>query len=332
MLKVSKTDAGTSFKSIIKPHLSCLGLGLMLAMFQGCASVDQMTEAEADPAESQPEVVAQAETEAVKEEVREERKASSTTDDANLEKKQAKADALMATLKADLGDELKSSAPVQESGTAKEAAPAPEKASQQSQSVEAMPVTKAASAAPKKAEPAAAEETETASAAGSAVAEEPVVTESPEPEPAVSSGRYSMKDLPLSYDIWKIRKGQSRLDNDVVITTPTWEMGEPGYNSQIWLTLMDDKLLVNSSSDIYTSDGKAGIRIDNGDLVPFSRIVSNNIGVVDGNWLDALARGGKIYVYMGFFPDREPKSGIYQSELSLKNLMKVVNAYKSFLN
>lgn len=139
----------------------------------------------------------------------------------------------------------------------------------------------------------------------------------------------SLSDLPIEYDIWKIRKGETTLDQDLVISTPTWDMGESEYLSQIWLTIMDDKLLVNSSSDIYAPEGQTGIKLNGGELVPFDRIVEHNIGVLEGeHWLGLLAAGGEIEIFMGFFPDRTPKSGIYKSNLELDSLGRVAATYK----
>ena len=138
------------------------------------------------------------------------------------------------------------------------------------------------------------------------------VVPAPEPEPAPvekvsKSGSFkalnaTRKDLPIEYGVWKIRSGEATLDKDIVITTPTWEMGEQGFMSQIWITVMDDKLLINSSSEILAPEGKSGIKIDGSDLIGFDRIVEDNIGVLDGDeWLDRLARANEIEIFMGFF-------------------------------
>jgi hypothetical protein len=136
------------------------------------------------------------------------------------------------------------------------------------------------------------------------------------------------KQLPFSYDIWTIRKGNTPLTQGLVIVTPTWEMGKEGYMSQIWLTLMEDNIHVNSSSDIETASKGLGIRIDGGDLIPFSRVAETNIGVIEGKWLDRLARAEKIEVYLGFFPGKKPTSDTFKSDLSLNNLDRIVATYR----
>lgn len=141
----------------------------------------------------------------------------------------------------------------------------------------------------------------------------------------------SVGKLPFSYDIWTIKKGNTPLTNGLVIMTPTWEMGKESYMSQIWFTFMEDKIHVNSSSDIETASKGLGIRIDGGDLIPFTEIAENNIGVISGKWLDRLAAANKVDVYLGFFPDKKPTSDTFTSDLSLDNLARIVATYR-FLN
>tara|TARA_R110002072_G_scaffold45422_6_gene126356 strand:+ start:9640 stop:10596 length:957 start_codon:yes stop_codon:yes gene_type:complete len=138
----------------------------------------------------------------------------------------------------------------------------------------------------------------------------------------------SANKLPFNYDIWTIRQGNTPLTKGLVIATPTWEMGETGYTSQIWLTMMEDKLHVNSSSDIETASKGLGIRIDGGDLIPFSSIADDSIGVIKGQWLNKLAAANKIDIYLGFFPGKKPTSKTFSSDLSLKNLARMIATYR----
>ena len=161
------------------------------------------------------------------------------------------------------------------------------------------------------------------------------VESAPEPQsssiPGINAKPFnvSASKLPFTYDIWTIRKGNTPLTQGLVIATPTWEMGKEGYTSQIWLTMMEDKIHVNSSSDIEPASKGLGIRIDGGDLIPFSSIEDNNIGVIDGKWLDKLAIANKIDIYLGFFPGKKPTSDNFKSDLSLSNLARMVATYRA---
>jgi len=140
-----------------------------------------------------------------------------------------------------------------------------------------------------------------------------------------------LADLPVTYDIWQLKQGNSALEEGLVISTPTWEMGKEGYMSQIWLTLMEEKILVNSSSDIDESAGTLGIKINDGELIPFTRIIDNNIGVLEGQWLEKLKAGGEMDIYLGFFPDKRPISEVFKSDVILDNLSRVVPTYRNLL-
>lgn len=172
---------------------------------------------------------------------------------------------------------------------------------------------------------------------------EPLVVETvqaaPEPKKAaqvVSVGvteatpfNVSAKKLPFTYDIWTIREGDTPLARGLVIATPTWEMGKEGYTSQIWFTMMENEIHVNSSSDIETASKGLGIRIDGGDLIPFTSFSDNNVGIISGKWLNSLAAANKIDVYLGFFPGKKPMSETFVSDLSLKNFARMVATYRT---
>ena len=139
------------------------------------------------------------------------------------------------------------------------------------------------------------------------------------------------KGLPVIVDYWTIAKGEAVLDKEIVITTRTWEMGKAGFSSQVWLTIMDDKMLVNSSSGIDPETSGSGVKINGGKLIPYSRIEGNNIAVIEGNWLDQLVGGGKLDIYLGFFPDRKTRSDTFQSDISLDALARVIPTYRKMI-
>lgn len=139
---------------------------------------------------------------------------------------------------------------------------------------------------------------------------------------------FTESDLPATYDIWVLKYGETPLTKGLVISTPTWEMGKTGYTSQIWLTLKEDEIHINSSSDIATEVKGLGIRIDEGELIPFSRIAENNIGIVEGQWLDTLAGAKNLDIHLGFFPGKKPTSDNFKSNTSLDNLDRVIATYR----
>jgi len=143
--------------------------------------------------------------------------------------------------------------------------------------------------------------------------------------------KISLNDLPANYDIWQFKQGVAELEKGVVVSTPTWEMGKEGYNSQIWVTIMENQILINSSSDIDQSAGELGIKINDDELIPFTRIADNNIGVLEGKWLDQLQEGGTMDIFLGFFPGKIPQSDVFKTDVSLDSLSRVVPTYRNLL-
>jgi len=135
-----------------------------------------------------------------------------------------------------------------------------------------------------------------------------------------------LKDLPVTIGLWSIARNLN--DNTVHITTPTWQMGDGSYLSQIWITLKEDRMIVNSSSDIDAKGNGSGVVLNGGELIPFTRIVDHNRAVLEGDWMQRLSDGGKLEIYMGFFPGKTPRSPTFKSDASLDALSRLVPTYE----
>jgi len=272
--------------------ISGLGIGLVSSLLVSCASMNTGGDID-DATPIEPQV-----------EVSKPQSAASKTQQENAEQKGSdQADSLMASL----------AAPVEEPGTA----PEPEIKSKVKPAIvkksESKPVMKAVVSSAVKTK------SETVKAKARMVK-----TKS---KAAAKPLNFTLNDLPANYDIWTIKEGETPLTLGLVISTPTWEMGKEGYMSQIWLTLMDDKIHINSSSDIAPESSGLGIKIDDGALIPFSHIAENNIGVIEGAWLDKLATANNLEIYLGFFPGKKPSSETFKSATSLESLSRVIATY-----
>ena len=71
--------------------------------------------------------------------------------------------------------------------------------------------------------------------------------------------------------------------------------------------------------------------LDGGALIPFSHIAENNIGVIEGAWLDKLAAANNLEIYLGFFPGKKPTSDTFKSATSLDRLGRIVATYHKLL-
>lgn len=173
----------------------------------------------------------------------------------------------------------------------------------------------------------------------------PVVAEAaaPTPAPEMSKGEDLLtaesdssapisKSLPIRFELWRIDKGRGPYDAGAVLITPTFQMGNNQTAGQIYVTVMEDKVLVTSSSTIAGKDGLSGIRIDEGGWLPFTDITEDNVAVVRGNWLDKLQAGSKLTIRMGFFPDMSKSPEQFESEVSLTDMRTAIPRYKKLLN
>lgn len=304
MLNAAKTNLSNLNRS-----LSLVGAGLVISLAAGCASVDKKDNSAMSDSSAELSV---AEVQPSQEELARNEKESA-----------AKADEMMKSLKA----------PVVEPG-AKTEQPVSKEVKPTVKEVVAEVTQKAVTAVADKGvkvavekEPAKAEVKKVAAKVEEAkkdVVKAPVVQKKGSVKPLA----ISEKDLPANYDIWVLKQGDTALTQGLVISTPTWEMGKEGYMSQIWLTFKENEIHINSSSDIASEAKNLGIRIDGGDLIPFTRIAENNIGIVEGEWLDKLANASKLDIYLGFFPGKKPTSDTFHSDTSLENLDRVVATYR----
>lgn len=139
-----------------------------------------------------------------------------------------------------------------------------------------------------------------------------------------------LKDLPITLDMWSLRKNAN--DGHLQVSTPTWQMGEGSYLSQIWLTADKSGLFVHSSSDIDPNAKGSGVELNGGERVPFTRIESGNVAVLEGDWMEKLSDGGTLEIFLGFFPGKTPPSPTFKSDASLDALTRLVPTYQQLVN
>jgi hypothetical protein len=62
------------------------------------------------------------------------------------------------------------------------------------------------------------------------------------------------------------------------VSTPTIELDSPGYTTQMWLNVFDDRLMVNATTNIDITMKQVGIKVDNGKLQKFSsKLYASNV-------------------------------------------------------
>lgn len=290
-----------------------LALGAVSLLVTACASVD----VEPTPAQQSEAVPAVSENESANKTV-----ASQTNDEVVLAK--AENEAAAKVNEAEPAPEVNAPA-VAETPVVKQAAQEPPK-------VAAEPV---ASKAPEQVSEAKAEQQADALVASLAAKDEYEVIAAPAENSAQSNTKaraklmqkalkVGLKDLPVSIDMWSLKKNPQ--EGVLELVTPTWQMGQGDYLSQVWLTLKDNALMINSSSEIDQSLKGTGIKVNDGELIPFDRVDDQRIAVLEGDWMSKLAEGGKLDVFMGFFPSKKG-SQLFSSDANLDPLSRLVPTY-----
>lgn len=136
-------------------------------------------------------------------------------------------------------------------------------------------------------------------------------------------------DLPVTIELWTLKEDRKQVGNPLVLTTPTWQMGDGDYLSQIWLTLTESHLAVHSSSDIDPEIPGTGVTLGDGELQAFTRIEDNNIAILEGDWFSRMAAGGSLKLALGFFPDKKKTSPLFKSEANLDALSRLAPTLKA---
>jgi|GEM_PF-5802932 len=159
-----------------------------------------------------------------------------------------------------------------------------------------------------------------------AKAKVPVKAEKPKKDLTKNALNVSKKDLPVRLKLWSLGTSYQE-QGALVLKTPTMQMGDGDFYSQVWLTLTSEKLEVNSSSDIDENLAGIGVRVNGGDLIPFDRIQAKNAGVLEGDWINKLSEGGELEIMLGFFPDKDLDSPVFKRVASINDLSSLVPTY-----
>ena len=157
-------------------------------------------------------------------------------------------------------------------------------------------------------------------------AKQPKVASKPSKASMKNALNVSSSDLPLKVEIWTLREGFED-EGNLILRTPTMQMGEGDYYSQISLTLEENQLIIYSSSDIDTDLSGIGVRLNGSELIPFDRIEGTNAGILEGDWMSKLSAGGSLEIMLGFFPGKETTSPVFKRVASIDALEKLVPTY-----
>ena len=99
------------------------------------------------------------------------------------------------------------------------------------------------------------------------------------------------------YGMWEIAQGEDSLYREnCTLASATMQVSFDNYSTQVWLKVVGDDLLVNSTTNIDIHKPRVGIKLDNGALQPFSKKHFNTSAVWSGNLKRALQSNKSLSV------------------------------------
>ncbi len=166
--------------------------------------------------------------------------------------------------------------------------------------------------------------TDTAAASGeiAVTAEEAINSEATANQPLTRSS----KNLGKSYGIWTL-KGT---DNGFCkLKTPTLQIGNKEYSSQIWMDIEEQKIVVNAYMALDIEHPKTGIQIDNQALMPFADRVSSTRAVVSGDMTARLSAAKELHIFIN---GKEVGKQVLKRNVKLTNMNAAISALRSCSN
>lgn len=101
------------------------------------------------------------------------------------------------------------------------------------------------------------------------------------------------------YGMWKIAKGDDSLYREnCTLASATMQVSFDNYSTQVWLSVVGNDLLVNSTTNIDINRPRVGIKLDNGALQPFTKKHFATNAVWAGDLSSALKRNKKLSVVL----------------------------------
>jgi hypothetical protein len=127
------------------------------------------------------------------------------------------------------------------------------------------------------------------------------------------------------YGMWKIAKGDESLYREnCTLASATMQVSFENYSTQIWLNVVGNDLLVNSTTNIDINRPRVGIKLDNGTLQPFTKKHFSTNAVWAGDLNTALKRNKKLSVVLS---GNEIGNRVQEVSVELDDLKRAYSEY-----
>jgi len=110
------------------------------------------------------------------------------------------------------------------------------------------------------------------------------------------------------------------------LSTPTLQLDEYDYTTQLWLNVVDDKLIVNTTTNINIDLPNVGIKAGNGTLEHFSQSLFAGNVIWSGNLNKTINSSSELSIFIG---GDELGGRTQQAVIELKGLKNIYPAYQA---
>lgn len=136
----------------------------------------------------------------------------------------------------------------------------------------------------------------------------------------------SSKNLGKSYGIWTLKDAGNGFCK---LKTPTLQIGNKEYSSQIWMDIEEQQIIVNAYMALDIKHPKTGIQIDNNTLMPFAEKVNSTRAVVTGDMTAQLSSGKELHIFIN---GEEVGKQVLKRNVKLTDMNAAISALRSCSN
>jgi len=130
-----------------------------------------------------------------------------------------------------------------------------------------------------------------------------------------------------AFGIWTIEKsGEGQYAGICRVSTPTRQLDQPDYSTQLWLNIINDELIVNTSTSIDIKQQGVGIKTNSEKLTPFSKNIYADTVVWSGDLDKILKKSNQLDIVIG---GSELGKKTIVTSLNLNDLKKAYSAYNN---
>ncbi len=126
------------------------------------------------------------------------------------------------------------------------------------------------------------------------------------------------------YGMWELVKAWEGSRSHCEVRSHTMQVDDPNFTSQIWLSVEPKQLVLNASSEILLNARGSGIRLDKGNLIPFTGQAISSHAILSDNLIDRMSNSQKLHLYVQI---GELQSKVQHTEVNLKDLRAAVSAF-----